>query len=210
MEDKRIEVSLHASAKAKAARIFKHPTPGRSDGGNADILNPQYDNIPKDMDQKDKYKRENERRTRHARTRSPSPRQRADGVHRRADSCNRASEYMRHRVRLSWRELGETRRERANPIAEPKVSIPFKNNNPPPRFSQGVSLLDATTAQTEFVYRELARFVQAWALEPSNSNDYASRLFLVPKPGNNQWRLICDLRPQNKYRVRKRLKMERY
>jgi hypothetical protein len=33
-------------------------------------------------------------------------------------------------------------------------------------------------------------------------------LFLVRKPGVNQWRLICDLRPLNKYCVRKRLKME--
>jgi hypothetical protein len=69
-------------------------------------------------------------------------------------------------------------------------------------------LHDATLAQLEFVNRELARFVQAGAWESSTCNDYVSRLFIVHKPGVNQWRLICDLRPLNKYCVRKRLKME--
>jgi hypothetical protein len=49
---------------------------------------------------------------------------------------------------------------------------------------------------------------QASAWEPSTCNDYDSILFLVPKPGVNHWQLICDLRPLNKYCVRKRLKME--
>ena len=116
---------------------------------------------------------------------------------------------MRHRVRRSWREwekIGASV-QTLQWIRE-GVSIPFKNNRPPPRFNQGVSLLDATPAQLEFVERELARFVQAGAWEPSTCSDYVSRLFLVPKPGVNQWRLICDLRPLNKYCVRKRLKME--
>jgi hypothetical protein len=78
------------------------------------------------------------------------------------------------------------------------VSIPLKNNRPPPRFNQGVSLLDVIHAQLEFVIRELAPFVQAGAWESSTCNDYVSILFLVPKPGNNMWRLICDLRPLNK------------
>jgi hypothetical protein len=30
----------------------------------------------------------------------------------------------------------------------------------------------------------------------------------VPKPGNNQWRLICDLQTLNKHCVRERFKME--
>jgi hypothetical protein len=55
---------------------------------------------------------------------------------------------------------------------------------------------------------ELARFINARALEPSTCDSYVSRLFLVPKPGNKQWRLIYDLRPLNKYCVRKRLRME--
>jgi hypothetical protein len=63
-------------------------------------------------------------------------------------------------------------------------------------------------AQLEFVDRELARFVQARTREPCTYNDYVSILFLVLKPGNNQWRLICDMRTLNKHCVRKRLKME--
>jgi hypothetical protein len=35
-----------------------------------------------------------------------------------------------------------------------------------------------------------------------------SRLFLVPKPGNNKWRVIYDLRPLNKYYLRSRLRIE--
>jgi hypothetical protein len=88
------------------------------------------------------------------------------------------------------------------------ISIPFKNNRPPPTFNQGVSLLDANHAQLDFVNRELARFVQAGAWKPSTCSDYVFRLFLVPKPGDNPRRLICDLRPVSKYCVRKRLKME--
>jgi hypothetical protein len=68
--------------------------------------------------------------------------------------------------------------------------------------------LDATPAQLEFVDRELARFVQAGAWEACTCSDYVSILVLVPKPGNNHWRLIYDLRPLNKYCVRKLFKME--
>jgi hypothetical protein len=81
------------------------------------------------------------------------------------------------------------------------VSIPFDINRPPPRFNQGVLLLDSTLAQLEIASRELARFVQGGAWEPLTRNDYDSGQFLVPKPGNNQWRLICDLRPLKKYSV---------
>jgi hypothetical protein len=43
---------------------------------------------------------------------------------------------------------------------------------------------------------------------PSKCSDYVSIPFLVPTPGNSKWRLICDLRPINKYCVRKRLTIE--
>jgi hypothetical protein len=125
-------------------------------------------------------------------------------VHRRADYCTPAFNYMRHSMQRSWREwekIGASV-QTLQWIRE-GVSIPFKNNRPPPRFIKGVSLLDATPAQLEFIDRELARFVQARAWKPSTSNDYVPKLFLVPKPGNNLGRLICDLRPLNKYCVRK-------
>jgi hypothetical protein len=106
---------------------------------------------------------------------------------------------MRHRVRRSWREWEKigANGQIQHWIRE-GISFPFKNNRPPPRVSQGVSLLDATHAQLDFDNRVLARFVEAGAWEPSTGDTYVTRLFLVPKPCSNQWRLICDLRPLTK------------
>jgi hypothetical protein len=161
LEDKRIEVSLHAAAKAQAAQTFKQPTPGKGDG--------RTEATPTDLARgrtktSRTRKRRSARRTRHAKTWSPSPRQRIDGVHRRADFCNPASDCMRHRVRRSLREWEKIDASVQNlQWIREGVSIPFKNNRPPPRFSQGASLLDATPTQQEFVNRDLARFVQAGA-----------------------------------------------
>jgi hypothetical protein len=59
MEDKRFEVSLHATAKHQAAQSFKLPTPGRGDGGNPDRPTARPDNNLTDKDIKDnKEKRE--------------------------------------------------------------------------------------------------------------------------------------------------------
>jgi hypothetical protein len=88
------------------------------------------------------------------------------------------------------------------------VTIPFLNNRPPPSFNQGVSLLDATPEQLTFVEAEFARFVETKAWERTTYNKYAYRLFLVAKPGNNQWRFIVDLRHMNIFCVIKRLRME--
>eukprot|EP00873_Tetraselmis_striata_P008644 jgi/Tetstr1/428908/TSEL_018884.t1 len=68
---------------------------------------------------------------------------------------------------------------------------------------------DATPAQLTFLEGELARFVESGAWEFGTCRKWVSRLFLVPKPGVNQWRCIIDLRVlNNSYCVRKRLKME--
>jgi hypothetical protein len=56
---------------------------------------------PKTRSTRTRRGKKSARRTRRARTRSPSHGQRTDGVRRRADSCNSASDYMRHRVRRS-------------------------------------------------------------------------------------------------------------
>jgi hypothetical protein len=50
--------------------------------------------------------------------------------------------------------------------------------------------------------------VETGACERTTCNKYVSRLFLVAKPGNNQWRFIVDLRRLNNFCVRKRLRME--
>jgi hypothetical protein len=138
------------------------------------------------------------RRTRHANTKCPSPRQRADGLHRRADSCNPASDYIATSHATEVARVGECRLERANPTMDPGGGTDtVLKNSQPPRFSQVISLLDVKPAQLDFANRELARFVQAGVREPSTCSDYVSKLFLVPKQGNNKWRLICDLRPFN-------------
>jgi hypothetical protein len=68
--------------------------------------------------------------------------------------------------------------------------------------------MDATPGQVECVERELPRFTQAGAWEASTCDHSVSRVFKVPKPGKNQWRLNCYLRPLNKFFVRKRLNIE--
>jgi hypothetical protein len=64
-EDKRIEVSLHAAAKAQAAQTFKQPTPGRGDGGNPDIPTARPDKSLKDKELRDKEKRETDKTRQH-------------------------------------------------------------------------------------------------------------------------------------------------
>jgi hypothetical protein len=106
-------------------------------------------------------------------------------VHRRADKCSLSFDYMRHHVRRSRRE-GEKIGVSVQTLqwVREVVSIPFNNNRPPALFNHGVSILDAIHVQLEFVNRELARFVQAGAWEPSICSNYVSKLFLVPKPGH--------------------------
>eukprot|EP00873_Tetraselmis_striata_P003446 jgi/Tetstr1/423710/TSEL_014344.t1 len=58
---------------------------------------------------------------------------------------------------------------------------------------------DATPAQLEFMDGELAGFLAVGAWERGYCAKWVSRLFLVPKPGTNKWRLIIDLRPLNRY-----------
>lgn len=60
-------------------------------------------------------------------------------------------------------------------------------------------MLNATKQQLDFMDSELPRFLQSGAWEPGQRNRWVSRMFLVPKPGENKWRLIIDLRPLNKY-----------
>jgi hypothetical protein len=59
-------------------------------------------------------------------------------------------------------------------------------------------MLDATPAQLEFVDSALPRFEACGAWERAHDSRYVSRMFLVPKPGHNQWRLIIDLRELNR------------
>jgi hypothetical protein len=107
---------------------------------------------------------------------------------------------MRHRVRRRWREW-----ERIGASGQVLswirhgVRVRFKHGTRPKPFNHGISMLDATKAQLEFLDSELPRFEACGAWERSDSPRYVSRIFLVPKPGCNQWRLIIDLRELNRY-----------
>eukprot|EP00873_Tetraselmis_striata_P038228 jgi/Tetstr1/458492/TSEL_044898.t1 len=116
---------------------------------------------------------------------------------------------MRHRVRRSWRhwrDIGAS--AQVTSWIRDGVRVPFRYNRPPPRFNQGVSFNDASPAQLKFITAELRRFTAAGAWEKSSCAWWVSRAFFVPKPGNNQWRFIIDLRVLNTFRARKRLRME--
>eukprot|EP00873_Tetraselmis_striata_P036663 jgi/Tetstr1/456927/TSEL_043597.t1 len=67
---------------------------------------------------------------------------------------------------------------------------------------------DATPAQLTFLEGELARFLESGAWELGTCRKWVSRLFIVAKPGVNQWCCIIDLRVLNSYCVRKRIKTE--
>eukprot|EP00873_Tetraselmis_striata_P013426 jgi/Tetstr1/433690/TSEL_022909.t1 len=58
---------------------------------------------------------------------------------------------------------------------------------------------DATQAQLDFMATELPRFEAIGAWERGHCNKWVSRMFLVPKPGTNKWRVIIDLRELNKW-----------
>eukprot|EP00873_Tetraselmis_striata_P042077 jgi/Tetstr1/462341/TSEL_007347.t1 len=58
---------------------------------------------------------------------------------------------------------------------------------------------DATQAQLDFMATELPRFEAIGAWERGHCNKWVFRMFLVPKPGTNKWRLIIDLRELNKW-----------
>jgi hypothetical protein len=73
MKDKRIEVSLHAAARAQDARTFKQPTPIKGDGGNHDKRTIRPDNSLKDKEQKDKEKREKREKDKARHIKEPEP-----------------------------------------------------------------------------------------------------------------------------------------
>jgi len=107
---------------------------------------------------------------------------------------------MRHRVRLRWREwehIGASGQV-VNWIRH-GVRVKFKNGLRPRPFNHGVSMKDATQPQLDFLATELPRFEACGAWERASNPRYVSRMFLVPKPGINKWRLIIDLRELNTY-----------
>jgi hypothetical protein len=73
LEDKRIEVSLHAAAKAQAAQTFKHPTPMRGDGGNPYRPTAPPNKNLNDEELKDKEKRDKREKDKARQHKKPEP-----------------------------------------------------------------------------------------------------------------------------------------
>ncbi|KAK3269832.1 hypothetical protein CYMTET_21730 [Cymbomonas tetramitiformis] len=75
-------------------------------------------------------------------------------------------------------------------------------------FDHGVSLGDATPPQLEWMAAEPERCLRTGAWVRARRRRHVSRVFLVPKPGTNKWRLVMDFRWLNAHCVKSRCKME--
>eukprot|EP00873_Tetraselmis_striata_P009649 jgi/Tetstr1/429913/TSEL_019778.t1 len=109
---------------------------------------------------------------------------------------------MRHSVRRRWRDwksIGASGQVLS--WIRQGVRICFKNGQRPRPYNHGVSMRDATQAQLDFMATELPRFEAIGAWERERCDKWVSKMFLVPKPGINMWRLvsIIDLRELNKW-----------
>jgi hypothetical protein len=58
-------------------------------------------------------------------------------------------------------------------------------------------MLNATPTHLEFLDSDLIRFETCGAWERLHNPRDVFRMFVVPKPGHKQWRLIIDLRELN-------------
>ena len=76
------------------------------------------------------------------------------------------------------------------------VRLPWLRHAPH-RFHQGPSCTRASDAQREFLRAELQRGLLTGALEPATSDQYVTRVFLVPK--GDKWRIVFDLRHLNSF-----------
>eukprot|EP00873_Tetraselmis_striata_P021227 jgi/Tetstr1/441491/TSEL_029722.t1 len=205
LEDKRFEAGLAGAAKAQALATFMRQATERDT---------DRDKALKEKDKAACERREQQRRKADAKNRDNNgdktgDRPATDGVARRADRCCPDSDYMRHRVRRGWRHWPDIGASAQVTIwIRDGVRVPFRYNRPPPRFNQGVSFNDATPAQLKFPTAELRCFTAAGAWEKSSCAWWVSRAFIIPKPGDNEWRFIVDLRVLSIFCARKRLRKE--
>jgi hypothetical protein len=107
---------------------------------------------------------------------------------------------MRHRVRRRWREwerIGES--DQVVHSIRHGARVKFKRGEHPRPSNHGIPMHDATPTHLEFLEAKLPCFGACGAWEHSHKPRYVSRMFLVPKLGHNQWRLITELRKLNRY-----------
>jgi hypothetical protein len=143
--DMTLEVSQHAASKVAAEAAFARATPDKPPGQDAKAKKAAAD------------KRKDAATTTVAAAGTKpndgtKPPRRSDMVTRRADSCSPSSNYMRHRVRLKWREwehIGAS--GRVVSWIRHGVRVKFKNGLRPKPFNHGVSMKDATQPQLDFI-----------------------------------------------------------
>jgi hypothetical protein len=110
-------------------------------------------------------KREKREKTKHAITRCPSPRQRVDGVHRRTDSFNPTSDYMRHRVRRAGANVRLSARVRKPYSGFGRVL--YKNNRPPTKQPPVPKIQSRSVATGRHSWPTRPRKPQTSSLRPS-------------------------------------------
>ncbi|KAK3262140.1 hypothetical protein CYMTET_28986, partial [Cymbomonas tetramitiformis] len=79
---------------------------------------------------------------------------------------------------------------------------------PPPVFDHGVSLLDTTPQQLQWLKVEKDRLLANGAWSRAKKRSHVSRAFQVPKPGTNKWRLVVDFRWLNQWCLKSKMRME--
>ncbi|KAK3240701.1 hypothetical protein CYMTET_49480 [Cymbomonas tetramitiformis] len=78
----------------------------------------------------------------------------------------------------------------------------------PPTFDHGSSLRDLMRQQQEWLDIETDRALRSGVWVRARRRSHVSRVFLVPKPGTNSWRLVMDFRWLNTFCVKSKCKME--
>ncbi|KAK3266316.1 hypothetical protein CYMTET_25054 [Cymbomonas tetramitiformis] len=79
---------------------------------------------------------------------------------------------------------------------------------PPQLFDHGVSLVDATSSQLEWMRAETERCLHTGAWVRAHRRRHVSRVFLVPKLRTIKWRLVMDFRWLNAHCLKSRCKTE--
>jgi hypothetical protein len=109
------------------------------------------------------------------------------------------SEVLRHRVRrkwASWRAMGAA--VEVLRWLRHGVRLDFQAAPPPP-FHHGESCSDVTGPKLDFLKAELERWEESGAIRPATTERYISKVFMVPKPRVNKWRICWDGRHVNSF-----------
>lgn len=73
------------------------------------------------------------------------------------------------------------------------------NHGPPPSFNFGASLEGSSKEEKQWFRQEIQRLLKLGVLRVTRTSRHISRVFLVPKKGPSQWRMVVDLRHVNQW-----------